>query len=132
MVSIPGVPTTAIIDISGWLLSLKAMDQIMAVTGPLWRNTEIALRSIGYAKFRRYWRVGRLLVGLQTRLFVEEVMTFMGRPWSDLKTGFDTISSVGEEAKLRKSLKKWRGTKDPQFEREKKKKSKLLVRLSPS
>lgn len=96
MVSIPGVPTTAVIDISGWILSLKAVDQIMAVTTPLWNNTILALKSIGYPKFRLYWRVGRLLVGLQTRLFVEEVMTFMGKPWSNLKTGFDTISSVGE------------------------------------
>ena len=96
MVSIPGIPTTAVVDISGWLLSLKAMDQILAVTDPLWENTEQALRSIGYAKFRKYWRVGRLLVGLQTRLFVEEVMTFMGKPWSQLKTGFDTISQQGE------------------------------------
>lgn len=96
MVSIPGIPTTAVVDISGWLLSLKAMDQIMEVTTPLWDNTRQALESIGYAKFRIYWRVGRLLVGLQTRLFVEEVMTFMGKPWSNLKTGFDSISQVAE------------------------------------
>ena len=108
MVSIPGVPTTAVIDISGWLLSLKAMDQIMSVTTPLWDNTQKALRHIGYPRFRKYWRVGRLLVGLQTRLFVEEVMTFMGRPWSDLKTGFDTISSVGESKTLAKAFKKWK------------------------
>ncbi len=102
MVSIPGIPTTALVDISGWILSLKAMDQIMGVTTPLWENASQAMDSIGYSKFRRYWKVGRLLVALQTRLFVEEVMRFKGKPWSNLVTGFDTISQVGEGKPLSK------------------------------
>lgn len=91
---------TSAFDISAFILGLAAVDQQMAITTPLWENLELALRHVGFAKFRQYWRVGRLLVSLQTRLFVEEVMTFMGSPWDGLKTGFDTISQVGEGKRL--------------------------------
>ncbi len=92
-------------DVSSWLIGLKGIDQTMSTYQKLWDNIEGALRHIGFPKFRMYWRVGRLLVSLPTRLLVEEVLTYMGRPWSDLKTGFDTISSVDEKNRLRKAVK---------------------------
>ena len=50
-----------------------------------------ALRNLGVRRFRAYWILGRLQVDLQMRLWVETVLFSMGKPWSDLVSGFKPL-----------------------------------------
>lgn len=45
----------------------------------------------GWPKFAQYWKVRRLSVTLQLRLYVEAVLFSMGKPWSDLVSGFKPL-----------------------------------------
>lgn len=46
---------------------------------------------LNYQRFKRFWILYRLSVNLQVRLFVEAVMFSMGKPWSDLVSGFKPL-----------------------------------------
>ena len=45
----------------------------------------------GFKSFGSYWVARRLTVSLQVRLFVEAVMFSMGKPWSELVSGFKPL-----------------------------------------
>lgn len=50
-----------------------------------------AISGRGIAVFGRYWVAHRLAVSLQLRLWVESVLFSMGKPWSDLVSGFKPL-----------------------------------------
>lgn len=45
----------------------------------------------GYTKVAEFWKTRRLTVNLQLRLYVEAVLFSMGKPWSDLVSGFKPL-----------------------------------------
>ena len=55
------------------------------------RSVRDAVRRLGIENFERFWIPGRLLVSLQIRLFVETVLFSMGKPWSELVSGFKPL-----------------------------------------
>lgn len=60
-------------------------------TATLARGVRDAAKRLGYERFSRLWIPWRLLISLQVRLFVETVMFSMGKPWSDLVSGFKPL-----------------------------------------
>lgn len=61
-----------------------------------------AMDKAGYVEFARYWVYARLGVDLQTRLFIEQVASNKGKPWSDVVTGFGVLRMVHEDRRYAK------------------------------
>ncbi len=55
------------------------------------RKLADAMSQRGFAKVSRFWKTRRLTVNLQLRLYVEAVLFSMGKPWSDLVSGFKPL-----------------------------------------
>ena len=53
------------------------------------------LEDMGFGRWARYWHYGRSTISLQHRLFVEQVYSDLGEPWSKLVTGFGSIVEGG-------------------------------------
>ena len=68
---------------------------------------EVASRlgAIGYGRWARFWHYGRQLISLQHRLFIEQVYSDMGEPWSGLVTGFGTLDGGATGAEIRAAAK---------------------------
>ncbi len=52
------------------------------------------IQEVGFRKWSRYWHYGRTQISLTTRLFVEQVYSDLGDPWSQLITGFGPIKKI--------------------------------------
>ena len=52
---------------------------------------DIILRYSNFEEFREHWKWRRILVPLQLRLVVEQMLWDMGLPWRSLITGFRAI-----------------------------------------
>lgn len=55
------------------------------------RRMADAISKRGYPKFSEYWKTKRLGVSLQMRLYTEAILFSMGKPWSDLVSGFKPL-----------------------------------------
>ena len=66
----------------------KATASFEALAGSL----ATAIHGYGSRRFRQFWVRARLLVGLQTRLFVEQVLWELGGPFRLLVTGFNPVT----------------------------------------
>ena len=56
-----------------------------------------AIKALGEKRFRAFWIPQRLAVDLQMRLYVETVLFSMGKPWSELVSGFKPLRApLGE------------------------------------
>ncbi len=52
------------------------------------------MKEIGFRKWAKFWHYGRTQISLQVRLFVEQVYSDLGKPWSDMITGFGPLTEV--------------------------------------
>ena len=59
------------------------------------------LGRIGCGRWARFWHYGRQLVSLQQRLFLEQIYSDLGEPWSKLITGFGTIDGGATGAEIK-------------------------------
>ena len=93
MVNIPGPwdEQAALAILVSALSSREAYNAAVNYTSSLGRGVRDVCRSIGYERFERFWIPWRLMVSLQVRLFVETVLFSMGKPWSELVSGFKPL-----------------------------------------
>lgn len=93
MVNIPG-PWDEQAALAIFVTALEndtAYTAMVNYTSSLGRGVRNAARAIGYDRFERLWIPWRLMVSLQVRLFVETVLFSMGKPWSELVSGFKPL-----------------------------------------
>ena len=93
MVNFPG-PIDEQIGLAALVVVLESCEAYVAsvnYTATLARGIRDAAEKVGYRRFARLWIPWRLLVSLQVRLFVETVMFSMGKPWSELVSGFKPL-----------------------------------------
>lgn len=92
-IDIPG-PLDELLEIAVFVYVLRAKG-LVSLGSDLLRGlgggVRAALDDLGYDRFRQFWVPGRLIVSLQLRLFVESVLFSMGKPWSDLVSGFKPL-----------------------------------------
>ncbi len=55
------------------------------------RKLADAMSKSGHRRVAEFWKTRRLTVSLQLRLYVEAVLFSMGKPWSDLVSGFKPL-----------------------------------------
>lgn len=93
MVNFPG-PWDEIIGVAALVTVLESRDAWAAGVNQVTRMGVALRRAImgrGIEGFSRLWIPARLLVSLQLRLFVETVLFSMGKPWSELVSGFKPL-----------------------------------------
>lgn len=73
------------------LRSREIVDGASDLISYLGRAIRDGIVDLGYQRFSRFWIPMRLTVGLQLRLFVETVLFSMGKPWSELVSGFKPL-----------------------------------------
>ena len=59
------------------------------------KEVSATLKTIGFVRWAGFWHIGRQLISLQQRLLLEQIYSDMGKPWSDLITGFGPLSRLG-------------------------------------
>ena len=93
MVNLPGPLDEAagIAVLVSVLESREATAFAINYTARIGRGVRDAVRAVGYERFARLWIPWRLMVSLQVRLFVETVLFSMGKPWSELVSGFKPL-----------------------------------------
>ena len=93
MVNLPG-PVDEIIGLAALQTLIDSPGLVRGVTsylGSVGGSLSAGMKRIGYERFARFWIPYRLLVSLQLRLFVETVAFSMGKPWSNLVSGFKPL-----------------------------------------
>ena len=89
--------TVAIQDARLWMdLTRRRIGSYNALLHDFQVETSTTLRSIGFRKWASFWHLGRQMIDLQTRLMLEQVYSDMGKPWSDLITGFGPLARIGK------------------------------------
>jgi len=48
----------------------------------------------GFRQWAKFWHYGRTQISLTTRLFIEQIYSDLGEPWSQLITGFGPIKKI--------------------------------------
>ena len=93
MVNLPG-PVDEVIGIAVMQTFLENPDLVFQGTKILvnsMTDMSLAIRRIGHSRFEMFWIPYRLLIGLQMRLWIETILFSMGKPWSDLVSGFKPL-----------------------------------------
>ena len=102
---IPGIGTIlSAVGIRAWVAELRAFGISRLTDG---YNTEAAalkhlMTETGFIRWARFWHYGRTQIPLTKRLFAEQVFSDLGKPWSDLVTGFGVLGKGEEQRKLTK------------------------------
>ena len=124
--AIPGVSTllrsSKLAEFAGWLLHY---DGTLTALRNQSRNVARMVTRVPFVKFVEMWKWMRMTIDLQTRLYLEQVFTELGKPYSDLVTGFKAIElrkrtleadynpfyrqTRGEGGKLKHEKKKFKG-----------------------
>ncbi len=74
----------------------RIQGNLNAVAVRVWELTS----RIGFDEFAATWSACRQMIGLQGRLFFEQVFWLMGDPWKSLVTGFGAITPRGSSVLL--------------------------------
>ncbi len=74
------------------LQNASAADEAAGALTRLSGDLATAVHGYGARRFRKLWVRARLLVGLQSRLFIEQVLWELGGPFRDLVTGFRPVT----------------------------------------
>ena len=91
---IPGIGTIlSAVGIRAWVTELRTFGISRLTSG---YNAEAQslkdlMKETGILKWARFWHYGRTQIPLTKRLFAEQVFSDLGKPWSDLITGFGPI-----------------------------------------
>ena len=92
LASIPGVSTllrsSKLVEFTGWLLHYDGT--LTALRNQSSKLARIVVR-VPFVKFVEIWKWMRMTIDLQTRLYLEQVFTELGPPYSDLVTQFKPI-----------------------------------------
>ena len=100
-----------------WMdLTRRRIDSYHALLTDFQKETETTLRSIGYRRWSEFWHIGRQMIGLQQRLLIEQVYSDMGKPWSDLITGFGPLARRVDKTVITDSAARYRARKKEESE----------------
>ena len=78
-----------------WLRNVSGkIDEFTRMLEDTQKETSATLKTIGFSRWARFWHIGRQLISLQQRLLLEQIYSDMGKPWSDLITGFGPLSGT--------------------------------------
>ncbi len=118
---IPGIGTiTSLVGIRAWVIELRAFG-ISRYTDGLAaeaRALKGLMKETGFKEWARFWHYGRTTIPLTKRLFAEQVFSDLGKPWSQLVTGFGPIRGIIDTAEIRR-IKKQHGAAFTGFKRKK-------------
>lgn len=91
---IPGIGTIfSSVSVRAWVVELRAfgIGRLSRALDHEATAVKKLLLETKFLKWARFWHYGRTQISLQMRLFVEQVYSDLGEPWSDLVTGFGPI-----------------------------------------
>lgn len=121
--SIPGVGTLlGATSVRRWVAELRTFgikrlaDGYVAEAGAL----KDLMKETGIREWARFWHYGRTQISLQMRLFAEQVYSDLGKPWSDLVTGFGPLKGLiipRSKASRESEQAKFKGFKRNKFSR---------------
>ena len=94
---IPGIGTLgAVTRIRRWIHEFRAFgfDRMDSAVHAERDSAVHLIKEVGFRKWARFWHYGRTLIDLQSRLFFEQIYSDLGKPWSDLVTGFGPVTAI--------------------------------------
>ncbi len=104
---VPGLGTIlGHVGVRAWVAELKAFGLSRLIDAQVAESNALKTfsRDEGFDRIAAWWHYGRTQISLQMRLYAEQVFSDMGKPWSDLISGFGPIRGIIRKAQIKKSL----------------------------
>lgn len=122
---IPGLGTLlGAVSVRAWVRELRAFGIKRLTDGYTAEANALKqlMKETGVKDWARFWHYGRTQISLQMRLFAEQVYSDLGKPWSELVTGFGPLKGIIDKARIAEIRKqkqsKFRGFKRRKFDME--------------